>query len=672
MAFFKNMLYGGDYNPEQWPEKVWLEDMEILTDAKMNSATINVFSWGLLQPSEEEYDFSMLDKIVEMLQKHHFQIVFGTSTAALPAWMSHRYPDVNRTDFYGRPHKFSHRHNACPNSPTFRKYAPRLAGKLAERYGHLPEVVCWHISNEYSGECYCENCAKVFRVWLKKRYGTLEKVNQAWNTNFWSHRFTSFEEIVPPNYLGDGIPGDKASFAGLSLDYNRFNSQSILQNFIDEKQAIRKFDSKTPVTTNLMGAYKPLNYFEFAKEMDLISWDAYPSFDTPASFSAMMHDLMRGLKDGQPFMLMEQTPSQQNWQPFNSLKRPGQMRLMSYHAVAHGADTVQFFQLRKSVGGGEKFHGAIIDHVGTKDTRVFREVTQLGEELADLKDTLLDGRTPSRVGLVFDWENYWGLEFAIGPNVELKYVDFLHHYYQEIYRRGIAIDMVGLESDFSQYDLLLAPALYMVTKEVAEKINDYVAKGGTLVTSTMSGLVDEHDNIHLGGYPGPLKEVTGIWVEEFDAMPTEKQVPVAFLADEVAASGTLLCDIIHPQTAEVLANYRGEFYQDTPVITCNDYGKGHAFYVGTHLDTRGMARFFDEVLRKVGITSEAWPEHVEVATRKNQQGTFKFVMNHQEAPQKVNLNFSGEDLLTKKNLTGEVTLPSYGVFIVKVNEEANS
>lgn len=662
---FKKMLFGGDYNPEQWPEEIWLEDMHLLKDAQINTATINVFAWALLQPDEATYDFSILDKIVEMLVKNNYAIIMGTSTASLPAWMSQRYPDVNRTDFYGLEHKYGHRHNACPNSPTFRKYGKRLAGKIAERYGHLEELVCWHISNEYSGECYCDNCAKAFRVWLKKKYGSIEAVNKAWNTNFWSHTFYSFEEIVPPNYLGDGIPNDKASFGGLSLDYARFNSQSIMQNFIDEKQAIRAFDDTTPVTTNLMGAYKPLNYFEFAKEMDIISWDAYPSFDTPFSYSSMMHDLMRGLRDGQPFMLMEQTPSQQNWQPFNSLKRPGQMRQMSYHAVAHGADTVQFFQLRRCIGAGEKFHGAVIDHVGTNETRVFKEVKQLGKELANLGDILLDGRTPAKVGLIFDWENYWALESAIGPNVELKYVDQVHRYYRELYKRNIPVDMVGLNSEFSHYDVLLAPCLYLLNEQITEKIETFTKNGGTFVTSTMSGLVDENDNVHLGGYPGPLKNVTGIWVEEFDAMPSTKQTSVKF--GEKLAYGTLLCDIIHPRGASVVATYgEEEFYRNTPVITMNAFGNGQAYYIGTVLDDTGMKLIFDQILTEKNIPSLYLPEGIEMTERVNSNGRFVFVMNHLEKEETIDVSFKGKDVLTNTEIEPTFVLAPFDVKIIKV------
>lgn len=423
------ILYGGDYNPNQWPREIWKEDMQIFRDAHINSATINVFSWAKLQPSEETYDFSELDEIVDMLSKEDYDIVLATSTGAVPAWMAKKYPEVERTDYEGRHHKFGQRHNACPNSPVFQKYSAALAAKLAERYGSNPHVKCWHVNNEYGGTCYCENCEKAFRVWVRKKYGTLDAVNKAWNMEFWGHTLYDWDEIVAPNALSEGIGTEKTAFAGISIDYKRFNSDSILENYKLERDAIRRFDSEAVITTNLMGSYKELDYFKWAKEMDVISWDNYPAYDTQPGYTAMQHDLMRGLKDA-PFMLMEQTPSQQNWQPYNSLKRPGQMRAQSLQTIAHGADTIQFFQLRRSVGACEKFHGAVISHAGTENTRVFREVQQLGGELEKLGDVILGSRSSAEVGVVFDWDNYWALEYTSGPTVDLMYVKQIYAYYQ--------------------------------------------------------------------------------------------------------------------------------------------------------------------------------------------------------------------------------------------------
>ncbi len=500
---FERFLFGGDYNPNQWPQEIWQEDMRIFRNAHINSATINVFSWAKIQPSEHNYYFNELDEMIDMLSEEGYDIVLATSTAALPAWMFKRYPEVARTDYEGRHHKFGQRHNACPNSLVYQKYAQRLAGKLAQRYGGNPQVTCWHINNEYGGECYCENCEKAFRVWLKDKYQTLEALNKAWNLEFWGHTVYEWDEIVLPNALSEGIGHDKTAFAGISIDYRRFNSDSLLENFKLERDAIRQFDSQTPITTNLMGTFKGLDYFKWAKEMDIVSWDNYPSYNTPWSFVAMTHDLMRGLKQA-PFMLMEQTPSQQNWQPYNSLKKPGQMRAQSYQTIAHGADTIQFFQLRRSIGACEKFHGAVIEHVGHENTRVFKETAALGEELSRLNE-VLGSETKAEVGILFDWDNYWALEYTSGPTVDLTYVQQIHQYYRYFYEKNIATDLVSVDADFSKYQVLVAPVLYMVKAGVKEALESFVEQGGTLITTYMSGIVDQSDNVHLGGYPGPLE-----------------------------------------------------------------------------------------------------------------------------------------------------------------------
>ncbi len=667
MKTFNGILYGGDYNPNQWPREIWDEDMRMFRDARINSATINVFSWAKIQPAEDRYDFSELDDMVDMLSRENYEIVLATSTGALPAWMAAKYPEVERTDYEGRHHKFGHRHNACPNSPVFQKYSAALAGKLAERYGSNPQVKCWHISNEYGGECYCENCAGAFRVWLQKKCGTLEELNKAWNMEFWGHTIYDWEEIVLPNALGEGIGTEKTAFAGISIDYRRFNSDSMLANFMAERDAIREFDKETPITTNLMGTYKGLDYFKWAKEMDIVSWDNYPRYDTPWSHTAMCHDLMRGLKDA-PFMLMEQTPSQQNWQPYNSLKRPGQMRAQSYQTLAHGADTIQFFQLRRSVGACEKFHGAVIEHVGTENTRVFREVKQLGEELEKLGGILPGSVNEAQVGVVFDWDNYWALEYTSGPSVDLTYVPHIHEYYRYFYDRNIAVNMVPVDADFSKYKLIVAPVLYMVKDGMAQALEAFVEKGGTLVLTYMSGIVGQSDNVHLGGYPGPLRRLAGVWVEEIDALAPEQFNQVVMDSGESCKCG-LVCELMHLEGAESLGTYGDDFYKGMPAVTRNSFGKGHVYYVGTHMEEAGLDRILDKAAAEAEVESVvSGGEGLEIVCRKTKEGKkLYFVMNFGEQERTLPACFAGQrDLLTGEKAAD--TLKKYEVCIIEAEE----
>ncbi|MGY3748584.1 beta-galactosidase [Vagococcus acidifermentans] len=661
---FNEFLYGRDYNPNQWPKEIWEEDMRMFRLANINSTTINVFSWAQNQPSENEYDFSQLDEIIERLSQENSQIVLGTSTAALPAWMFMRYPEVGRVDFEGRRHTFSHRHNACPNSLVYQKYAKNMVEQLAQRYQDHDNIVCWHINNEYGGECYCENCQKAFRVWVKEKYGTVEAVNKAWNMEFWGHKLYSFDEIVVPNLLGDGIHSEAASFTGISLDYCRFMSDSLLDNYKMERDIIKRYDPDTPCTTNLMGTFKGLDYFKWAKEMDIISWDNYPSYNTPWSFVAMSHDLMRGLKDGQPFMLMEQTPSQQNWQPYNSLKKPGQMSTQSYQTIAHGADTIQFFQLRRSVGACEKFHGAVIEHAGHEHTRVFQEVASLGSQLRKLQP-ILGMEKKSKVAIVFDWDNYWALEFTIGPNKNLKYVDQIHQYYQFFYDKNISVDMISPDSDFSKYDLVVAPVLYLVKEGLKEKLENYVSAGGNFITTYMSGIVNESDNVHLGGYPGPLRQLAGIWVEEIDALAPEQTNSLKF-NDGQTGTCALLCDLMHLEGAESLAVYSSNFYKEMPVITRNRFGKGNAWYIGAQLEPKTLYKTLQEITAECNLSSAvSEPTELEVSIRENEYQRFIFIMNFGNEEQVIPKDFVGsENLLTGQKLTDATVVKPYETVII--------
>lgn len=666
---FKRILYGGDYNPNQWEKEIWNEDMRIFRDARINSATVNVFSWAKLQPSEEQYDFTELDEIIEMLSRENYDIVLATSTAALPAWMVKKYPEVARTDYAGRHHKFGQRHNACPNSAVYQKYASKLASKLAQHYGKNEHVVCWHINNEYGGECYCENCEKEFRVWLRRKYKTIEALNKAWNLEFWGHTIYDWDEVVLPNALSEGIGEDKTAFAGISIDYCRFNSDSLLNNYIMERDSIRQYDEKTPITTNLMGTYKGLDYFKWAKEMDIVSWDNYPAFDTPWSHTAMCHDLMRGVKD-EPFMLMEQTPSQQNWQKYNSLKRPGQMRAQSYQTIAHGADTIQFFQLRRSVGGCEKFHGAVIGHVGTENTRVFREVKQLGEELEQLGTSTLGSVNEAEVGIIFDWDNYWALEYTSGPTVDLKYVAQIHQYYEIFYGRNIGVDMIPFDADFSKYKVVVAPVLYMVKEGMKEALEVFVKNGGVLITTYMSGIVDQSDNVHLGGYPGPLRELAGIWVEEIDALFPDQKNEVIF-EDGTKYSCGLVCDLMHLEGAESLAEYGKDFYAKMPSVTKNQYGKGSVYYIGTDIEAEGLAKILEMSMVDAEVASVITEKtELEITCRNAEDCLYYFVINFKDEPIRIPSCLAGKkDMLTGKRVEEGEELSKYDVKIIQVEKK---
>jgi beta-galactosidase len=664
--------YGGDYNPEQWDEAVMEDDIRMLGIAGIDIATVNVFSWGLSQLDEDTYQFEWLDRIVDRLHQSGIYVCLATGTGAHPAWMAKKYPDILRVDYEGKKRKFGGRHNSCPNSPTYRKYAERLADKLAVRYKDHPGLAIWHVSNEYGGYCYCDNCSEAFRSWLQKHYGSLEKLNKKWYTGFWGHTFYDWDEIVPPNALSEEWGGNRTNFQSISLDYRRFQSESLLDCYQLEYDAIKRHTPDVPVTTNLMGTYPELDYFQWAKHIDVVSWDNYPSIDTPVSFTAMAHDLMRGLKSGQPFMLMEQTPSQQNWQAYNSLKRPGVMRLWSYQAVARGADTVMFFQLRRSIGACEKYHGAVIEHVGHEHTRVFRECAELGGELQSLADRLLDSRVETKVAIVFDWENRWAVELSSGPSIALKYVNEVHKYYDALFQMNIQADMIGVEEDLSKYDIVIAPVLYMVKPGYAQKIERFVELGGTFVTTFFSGIVNENDLVTVGGYPGELRRVMGIWAEEIDALFPEQTNRIVMKQEVGELKGDyscgMLCDLIHTEGAETVAEYGEDFYKGMPVITVNRFGQGQAWYVASSPEPKFLQGLLSELCADKGIVPliEA-PPGLEVSRRVKDGIAFTFLLNHNAETVTVLLprDATYTDLLTGQAVSGEVAIPSKGVMILE-------
>ena len=687
------MLYGGDYNPEQWPEDVWHRDMDLLRGAGINEVTLNVFAWARLQPSEQTYDFTRLDRITDTVTEAGLSIVMATATGALPAWMALRHPDVNRVDEQGRQMRHGQRHNACINSPTYRRYSTELAARLAQRYAGLPTVVAWHVSNEYGGFCWCDRCAVAFRAWLHRRYqGDIEAVNEAWNSEFWSHTYHSFEEIFAPNELGDLMPGGgrRPVLPAASLDYRRFYGQSVLESFREEKQAIRRFDQVHPVTTNFMGTFPDYDYFEWSEDLDVVSWDSYPAHDTTPSEVALRHDLMRAVGGQRPFLLMEQTPSRQNWQAENSLKRPGQMRQQSWQAIAHGADSVQFFQLRQSRSGCEKFHGAVIGADGSDRTRTYQEVAALGAELARVSPRILGSRPErARVALVFDWPSRWAIGFSAGPTRSLDYVHEVQRWYDELHGRGIAVDLVRATGPFDGYTAVLAPCLYMTGQPVATALRAFVEAGGRLLLTPMSGLVDTHDSLFQGEAPVPLRDLAGVWVEETDALPPAATVPLRGTRSDGGegtelGQGEILCDIVHADPGtQVLAEYGGEFYAGTPALTFrpvagggprassaspegDEGGSGGVVYSATFPVGAALGHAVDALLEGTGVEGAELPHDVEVNRRVCADGTvLTFVVNCADGPVGVDLDLRGRDLLTEAEVDGHVDLSPFGVAVVE-------
>lgn len=664
----RKVSFGGDYNPEQWPEEVWKDDYRLFDAARIDTVTLGVFDWALVQPALDVYDFSLLDRIVERATAEGRNICMATGTGAHPAWLARAYPEVTRVDFEGRRHRFGQRHNSCPSSPVFRRLSAALARQVAARYAANPSIVAWHVGNEYGGACYCDLCAAGFRSWLRARYSTLERLNAAWYTTFWSHTFTDWEEIEPPSALTEHWRGpEHTAFQGITLDYRRFMSDAMLANFLDEKAAIRESSPDVPVTTNFMGMYRHIDYHRWAPHLDFACWDNYPPDDSSPAWMALMHDLMRGLKDGQPFWLMEQTPSYTAARDVNPLKRPGVMRLWSWQAVAHGADAVLFFQMRAGRGACEKYHGAVIGHSGRSDTRVFQEVAALGAELDRFGGASLGARTPARVALLFDWDSWWALEMSDGPSRLVRYLDVVLPYHRAPWDAGVDVDAVPVTADLSRYDVVVAPALHMLKGDLPARLEAVAARGGSVVTTFLSGRVDEDDNAFLMDVPGPLGALMGVRVDEWDARDPSFVNPVHL--GDVEVSSRLLFELVIPQGAEVVGTYQADFYAGTPAVTRNAVGAGFGWYVAAGLDQEGVSWVMRQVLERHDLLGPyADVPDLETAVRVAPDGSrLLFLLNHNASPVSVAAYCDGADLLTGSRVSRgqEVVLEPRGVMVLR-------
>lgn len=663
------IYYGGDYNPEQWPESVWLEDVALMKKAGVNLVSVGIFSWALLQPSEETYNFEWFDRLLNLLAQNGISVVLATATAAQPAWLSRKYPDILPVSADGNRISYGSRQSYCPNSPSYRRLGQALVAKMAERYKNHPALALWHINNEYACHtpiCYCDNCAEAFRNWLSRKYGTLEKVNEAWGTNFWSQRYYQWSEIIPPRTT--------STFPNPSqvLDYKRFMSDSIFQCYLGEKQIIQSITPHVPITTNFMGDFKPLDYFQWAKEIDMISWDSYPDPEpnTPPDWAAFNHDLMRGLKNGQPFILMEQAPNNVNWRPVNTNKRPGVMKLWSYQAMAHGADAIMFFQWRQSRKGAEKFHSAVVTHTGNDQSRVFKEVAALGNELKVL-DPLVGSKIESKVAILFDYENWWAVEYVQRPSADVNYLDQIRNFYKPFYEMNIPVDFLPVDADLTPYKLVVAPLLYMVKPGLKESLENYVAHGGTFIATFFSGIVDETDGVFPGGYPGPLQEILGLAVEEFDPLEPHMTNRIRLSQALGDLKGdydcNLWCEMVHPQSAKVLASFLDDYHAGDPCLTENTLGQGKAYYLATQPEPYFITKFLDYLCRELKITAPmVAPSGVEVRKRSQKDRDYYFVLNHNDHEVTVPLPAGAySDRSTNRPVTDKITLAPKQVAVLE-------
>ncbi len=596
---------------------------------------MGVFSWSVLEPREGEYDLEWMRRIIDRLYENGIHVILATPTGARPKWMADKYPEVLRVDDRGKRDLFGQRHNHCNCSPIFREKVRLIDKKLSEAFGRHPGVIAWHLSNELGGcahDCFCPLCQEKFREYLREKYGTIEVLNKAWATTFWSHVYNDFDQIEAPSSIGEN------GLHALNLDWRRFVTESTADFIRVETEAIREGGSDLPTTINLMYDFRPLNYHRLAQTVDFVSWDNYPSWHkkeeaVTAMDAGMQHDIMRSLKKA-PFLLMESCPSATNWQPVSKLKKPGMLAAASLQAVAHGSDSVMYFQLRQSRGASEKFHGAVIDHYGGEDTRVLHEVAQVGNALRAIEETA-GSQTLSRAAVVFDWENRWAMEDAAGPrNQGLFYKETVEKSWKALRKIGLNVDVIDMTQSLDEYSVVAMPMLYMFRGGYEDKVRAFVEKGGTVVMTYWSGIVDDTDLCFLEGTPHGLMDVMGLRSTEIDGLyDWEENAAIPVSGNTLGVDKTYkcshLCELIRINGAEPLMTYAEDFYAGLPALTVNRFGKGKAYYVCADFEQA----FYDDVYRRIATEAglkgllEDVPEGVEVTARQTPEKEFLFVQN---------------------------------------------
>lgn len=664
------LWHGGDYCPEQWLDRpeILNQDIEYMKQANINAVTMGMFSWSHLEPREGQFQLDWLKERVDKLYENGIFTVLGTPSGARPKWLADRYPEVLRVEEDRKRRLFGGRHNHCYTSPAYREKVRRIDEELGKAFKDHPGVLMWHISNEFGGECHCPLCQAAFKRWLEKKYGSVESLNRSWCTDFWSHVYQSFEQVESPSSMGENM------IHGLNLDWKRFVTDQTADFALEEIKALREAGAMQPATINLMYDYNGLNYQKLAQTADVVSWDSYPLWHKEkeiltARDNGMQHDFMRSLKK-QPFLLMESCPSSTSWQGVSKLKRPGVLNLASWQAVAHGSDSVMYFQIRQSRGGSEKFHGAVIDHYGGNDTRVFREVEKTGKELALLKE-LAGTAVKAKAAVIYDAENRRAMEDAKGPrNKGLYYHETCKKIYSSIKKLGYNVDVITMNESLEDYALVAAPMLYLYRGKIQEKLKSYVNEGGHLVMTYWSGIVDESDKCFLGGTPHGLTEVLGLRSMEIDGLyEGENNFMVSPRGKRYECRN--LCDLVKLSGAEPLLVFEKDFYRGYPALTRNFWGNGAAYYVCADAGQD----FYDSLFRKV--TEEAGmkplvdgvlPEEIEVTSRTGECCDYLFLQNFCIEPVKLPEELTaglknGEAILGEVSESGEV--PGFGTVIIK-------
>lgn len=654
------MLFGADYYPEHWDPSDWKNHAKIMRDANMNVVRIAEFAWSRLEPREGKFDFSWLDEVIEILAAEGIRVILGTPTAAPPKWLVNKY-DVYQRDKYGRKRGFGSRREYCANNENYMEKSSIIVEKMAQHYANNPNVIAWQIDNEFgchdTAHCYCDHCRREFSRWLQKRYSDIDDLNTSYGTVFWSQEYADFDDVILPAYNScDPDCGHSWTHnPSLDLDFYRFSSDSWVRYQQLQIDILRKY-SALPITHNFMGHFSDLDYYDLGESLDIVSWDNYIdnqwnhyTFET----TSMAHEIMRGIKT-RNFWVMEQQAGPCGWDVFGATPRPGQLRLWTYQAIAHGAEGMVYFRFKSAPFGMEQYWMGLVDHDGVPRRR-FWEIAQTGKELQRLSPLFMNAANRTDVLIVRSYNEIWG--HKIKSHVAgFSYRALLMQYYNANNHLGTNA-VCGSEDMISDaFKVVYMPAYSMVTDEVRQTLEAYVGAGGTLVLTCRSGIKNTNCNMVTTTLPGQLRALAGITVTEFDSSPV-----VTKLSDPFGVA-CLWRDIIEVNTAEVKAVYESEFYKGTPAITVNRFGKGKVWYVACDLEENALERLVKIISDDAGAAYIPHPEGTEIIRRHTEALDYYMLLNYTDSPKETNI--TGKSLLTGTDFDG--TLSAYAVEMIPV------
>jgi beta-galactosidase len=653
----QTIRYGGDYNPEQWPEEVWHEDVRLMREAGVNLVSLGIFNWGIIEPAPGEYDWTGLDKVIGLLHDNGIGVDLATPTSAPPSWLRRAHPEIRLVDYEGRTMASGSRHGVCPSHPVYSDACASIVEQLAARYGGHPAVEMWHLHNEYGWanvQCYCEVSAEHFRRWLTDKYGDVDALNDAWGTAFWGLTYRGFDQVEAPALAPPGVN------PALQLDWMRFSNDAHIANYRLQRDIIARY-SKAPATTNFMVPNcKDMDYFRWAEHVDVVSNNHYliAERDEHEIELAMSADLTRAVAGG-PWMIMEHSTSAVNWQPRNIAKTPGELRRNSLSHVARGADGLMFFQWRASRAGSEKFHSAMLPHGGT-DTEVWRDVVSLGRDLEKIA-AVVGSDVHAEVAVLWDWESWWALELEWRPSVELEFRERVEAYYGSLWKQHVTVDFAHPEADLGRYKAVVAPSSYLLTAAAAKNLRGYVEGGGHLLVSYFSGIVDEHDTVHPGAHASVLRETLGLWVEEFHPAHEGTRLSLTSADALEGATGRIWSEHVRLDGAEVVASFEDGPDAGRPAVTRHRVGAGSAWYAATALDDEtGLRDLLAQVLDTAGVARpQGIPDGLEAVRR----GPLSFLINHTGQDQYVP-DLRGTDALTGADHADGVPVPAGEVVVL--------